>query len=81
MIDQHIGKRLTEAREASGTSIEDAASALEISADGYSAMENGKTRINALSLAKLSRLFGYSISWFYLGLPGQTVFEDTKSSK
>ena len=74
-IDQHLGARLAEARRSSGISLIAAAAAANMSGPEYTAIETGKTRIPAFVLARLSRLFGRPVSWFYQGLPGQAVFD------
>jgi len=81
LIDTHIGARLARAREQSGNSSEDAATVLGISVLAYSQMENGTSRINALTLAKLSRFYRQPISWFYAGLPGQAEFDKSRSTR
>jgi len=81
IIDQHIGKRLAQAREQSGKRSEDAAAVLGIGVLAYSQMEKGDSRIDALTLAKLSRFYRQPISWFYAGLPGQAAFDKSRSSR
>lgn len=80
-IDQHLGARLAAARQSSGLSESEAAAAIETSGPEYAAMERGEVRIRAIFLARLGRLFDQPISWFYEGLPGQTVFEKSAGTK
>ena len=80
-IDQHLGQRLAEARQSSGVSATAAAEAIEKSGLEYAAIERGEVRIRAIFLARLGRLFGRPVSWFYRGLPGQEVFEKATGAK
>lgn len=80
-IDKHLGMRIAQARSDSGISPDAVAAALELSVADYGALERGEQRVSAFVLANLSRLFGRSISWYYEGLPGQSVFNrDAKPS-
>ena len=81
IIDQHLSQRIVEARQSSGLSAAAAAEAIEKSGSEYAAIERGEVRIRAIILARLGRLFGRSVSWFYQGLPGQEVFEKTTGAK
>ncbi|MEM9570352.1 MAG: helix-turn-helix transcriptional regulator [Pseudomonadota bacterium] len=74
-IDKHLGMRIAQARSDSGVSLDEVAAALEVSVAEYAALERGEQRVSAFVLANISRLFGRSISWFYEGLPGQSVFK------
>ncbi|MEO1322977.1 MAG: helix-turn-helix transcriptional regulator [Pseudomonadota bacterium] len=80
-IDQHLAARIAEARKRSGTRVEDAAKALELSTMDYNHLELGNTRVDARSLAILARLYDRPIRWFYDGLPGQSVFDKTATGK
>jgi len=80
-IDQHLGQRLVEARQSSGVSAAAAAEAIDKSGLEYAAIERGEVRIRAIFLARLGRLFGQPVSWFYQGLPGQAVFEKASGAK
>lgn len=79
-IDQHLGARLAEARRSSGISLDAAAAAISKSGSEYTAIECGEIRIPAIALARLARLFGKPVSWFYQGLPGQGVFNKATSA-
>ena len=80
-IDKHLGMRIAQARSSSSISLDAVAAALELSVADYDALERGERRVSAFALAILSRQFDRPISWFYEGLPGQSVFRrDAKPS-
>lgn len=79
-IDQHLGKRIAQAREIKRLSVEQIATSLNLSIRDYSAMERGDRRVGAFELAQLSGILGKTISWFYQGLPGQKAFERNPKS-
>ena len=76
-IDQHLAKRIRQARIQEGIGDVDAANALGMSEKTYSDLEHGRLRIRALYVARLARLLGYPVGWFYEGLPGQAVFKSS----
>jgi len=80
-IDQHLGLRISEARQESAIRESDAAAALELSIEEYSRLEKGEVRVDARSLAILARLLKRPIGWFYSGLPGQSVFDKSASGR
>lgn len=80
-IDQHLGARLAEARRLCGLDKAEVASAIGKSGPEYAAIERGELRIRAIYLARLGRLFGQPVSWFYQGLPGQAVFDKASRAK
>ena len=73
-IDAHLGERMAQARKQAGLSYQAVAEHLEMPVSAYLAIEQGERRVNALLLARISRLFGLPIGWFYQGLPGQDSF-------
>lgn len=80
-IDQHLGKKLAEAREALALSPSQVAEAINVTTEDYLALESGSVRIRALHMARLSRVLNQRLSWFYADLPGQSVFSDPGPSK
>lgn len=73
-IDEHLGNRIAIARRDADMEAEAAAIRLEMSTTAYQALERGERRVSALMLARVSRLYGRPIGWFYEGLPGQSGF-------
>ena len=80
-IDKHLGLRIAQAWSEAGISLEQAATALDLSTTDFAELEAGDERISAFRLARISVFFGRSIGWFYAGLPGQSAFDlKSKSS-
>lgn len=75
IIDNHLGKRIAEARQRAGMIARAVAEELELPLSTYQAMERGERRISALVMAKVSRIYGLPVGWFYQGLPGQSSFD------
>lgn len=75
MIDAHLGKRIAQARQDAGTLAHAVAEQLDLPVSTYHGIERGERRVSALDLARISRLFGLPIGWFYQGLPGQSAFD------
>ena len=78
VIDQHLGRKIAEARSSAGKTISQLATDIGVSADQLEQMEMGVKRVDALSLARCSKALNRSIQWFYAGLPGQSKFETSK---
>ncbi|MEO1553283.1 MAG: helix-turn-helix transcriptional regulator [Pseudomonadota bacterium] len=76
-IDQHLGKRIAEARERHGLSEKDLARKVELLPRQLIAFESGSVRIPAEVIARLSRELDVTPGWFYSGLPGQDAFDRT----
>lgn len=74
-IDQHLGAKITQAREKLGLDQSDLAEKIEIPLQRLSEFERGTVRIPAESIARLSRALGVTPGWFYTGLPGQDAFD------
>ena len=78
-VDIALGKRLLLARLAAAQSHLEIANALGLCEQRIAAMEQGRMRIGALEIARFSRYFGRSVSWFYEGFPGQSLFERVRN--
>lgn len=61
----NLGERMRLAREHAGFSQVDAAETLGITSAAISQYESGKRKIDALSLDRLARLYGVSVSYFF----------------
>lgn len=59
-----LGERLRRARELAGFAQGEAAQALGITSAALSQYEGGKRRIEALTLDRIARLYGVSITYF-----------------
>lgn len=74
-IDRQLGRRMSQAREASGLDRQEMASQIDIEVAKIAGMEDGQLRVSALVLARVAGALETPVSWFYRGLPGQDVFE------
>ena len=79
-IDQHLGRRIADARQRSGLSAEQLAEGLGIKTDLLHKYETGEVRIPALCVARCARLLDRPLKWFFDGLPGQYVFDQLDKS-
>jgi len=77
-IDQHLGRKIAEARRSAGRSVSQLAAEIGVPPDHLEKMERGHRRIDALSLARCSKALSRPLKWFYAGLPGQSKFETLK---
>jgi transcriptional regulator with XRE-family HTH domain len=72
-IDRHVGGRLRQLREARGLELQDLARLSGVSAPHLIALEQGRERISAEFMRKLSRILRVRPSDFFTGLaPGAT---------
>jgi len=76
-IDQHLGTRVTLAREQRRLTLSEVAAQLDISIERLVDFEHGAVRIPALFVARLSRVLDVTPRWLYNGLPGQDTFDRT----
>jgi len=79
-IDRHLAARIVRGFDEAGFTADCAAERLDIRREDYLAIEQGKRRIDAFLIAKVSSLIGKPVRWFYEGLPGQHIFKDPPSS-
>lgn len=73
--------RLKEARKASGLTQREVATYVGVNQNTYSYWENGKTKIDSESIAKLAKLFNVSIDYLLDGSPCKTNIENFISEK
>jgi transcriptional regulator with XRE-family HTH domain len=66
-IDQYVGARLRERREALGMSAADLAEAIQVTAARITAFEQGWTRIGGRVLVRLSLVLGVRPGFFFSG--------------
>ena len=78
IIDQHLGRKISEARRFAERSVSELATEIDVTPDHLEKMERGHRRIDALSLARCSKALNRPLKWFYAGLPGQSKFENSK---
>lgn len=76
-IDQHLGARLTLAREQCGLSLPDICDQIGLTVERLTEFECGTVRIPALYVARLARVLDVTPRWLFEGLPGQDVFDRT----
>ncbi|GAB5455799.1 MAG: hypothetical protein Hens2KO_20280 [Henriciella sp.] len=74
-IDQHLGRKIAEARGLAGMSVSQLAPQIGVAPDQLERMEKGIMRVDALSLARCAKTLQQPLKWFYAGLPGQSKFE------
>ena len=77
-IDQHLGRKIYEARQAAGRSRSQFATEIGVIPDHLEQMELGRRRVDALTLARCSKALNRPLKWFYAGLPGQSKFDILK---
>jgi len=65
MSYEHLGERLRLAREMARLTQTEAAQALGLTSAGLSQYESGKRRVDALTLERLSRLYGVPLRYFF----------------
>lgn len=68
--------RLKEVRKAAGLTQKEVAAYVGVNQNTYSYWENGKTRIDSDSIAKLSKLFNVSIDYILDGSPQRATIEN-----
>lgn len=73
--------RLKEVRKASGLTQREVATYVGVNQNTYSYWENGKTKIDSGSIAKLAKLFNVSIDYLLDGSPCKTNIENFISEK
>lgn len=73
--------RLKEMRKASGLTQREVATYVGVNQNTYSYWENGKTKIDSESIAKLAKLFNVSIDYLLDGSPCKTNIENFISEK
>lgn len=73
--------RLKEVRKASGLTQREVATYVGVNQNTYSYWENGKTKIDSESIAKLAKLFNVSIDYLLDGSPCKTNIENFISEK
>ena len=73
--------RLKEVRKASGLTQREVAAYVGVNQNTYSYWENGKTKIDSESIAKLAKLFNVSIDYLLDGSPCKTNIENFISEK
>lgn len=73
--------RLKEVRKASGLTQKEVATYVGVNQNTYSYWENGKTKIDSESIAKLAKLFNVSIDYLLDGSPCKTNIENFISEK
>ncbi len=76
-IDQHLGTRVTLAREQRGLTLAEVARQVDITVERLVEFERGAIRIPALFVARLARVLGVTPGWLFNGLPGQDTFDRT----
>lgn len=67
--------RLKEVRKAAGLTQKEVAAYVGVNQNTYSYWENGKTRIDSDSIAKLSKLFNVSVDYILDGSPQRATIE------
>lgn len=75
IIDQHLGRKISEARGLVGISAAELATQIGVAPALLERMEKGAKRVDALSLARCAKTLNQPLKWFYAGLPGQSKFE------
>ena len=73
--------RLKEVRKAAGLTQREVAAYVGVNQNTYSYWENGKTKIDSESIAKLAKLFNVSIDYLLDGSPCKTNIENFISEK
>lgn len=73
--------RLKEVRKASGLTQREVATYVGVNQNTYSYWENGKTKIDSESIAKLAKLFNVSIDYLLDGSPCKTNIKNFISEK
>ena len=68
--------RLKEVRKAAGLTQKEVAAYVGVNQNTYSYWENGKTRIDSDSIAKLSKLFNVSVDYILDGSPQRATIEN-----
>lgn len=68
--------RLKEVRKAAGLTQKEVATYVGVNQNTYSYWENGKTRIDSDSIAKLSKLFNVSVDYILDGSPQRATIEN-----
>lgn len=74
-IDRHLGRRISEARNARGHSQDALANLIDIDSATLASLEDGTARVASITVARVSRVLDFPLSWFFAGLPGQDVFD------
>mmetsp|Transcript_18977 Transcript_18977/g.22814 ORF Transcript_18977/g.22814 Transcript_18977/m.22814 type:complete len:82 (+) Transcript_18977:751-996(+) len=75
IIDQHLGKRITLARDQRGLTLAEVAVQMDVSIERLTEFEQGAVRIPALFVARLTRVLNVTPAWLFNGLPGQDRFD------
>lgn len=73
--------RLKEVRKSAGLTQREVAAYVGVNQNTYSYWENGKTKIDSESIAKLAKLFNVSIDYLLDGSPCKTNIENFISEK
>lgn len=73
--------RLKEVRKAAGLTQKEVAAYVGVNQNTYSYWENGKTRIDSDSIAKLSKLFNVSVDYILDGSPRRATIENANITK
>lgn len=73
--------RLKEVRKAAGLTQKEVAAYVGVNQNTYSYWENGKTRIDSDSIAKLSKLFNVSVDYILDGSPRRATIENANIAK
>jgi Zn-dependent peptidase ImmA (M78 family)/DNA-binding XRE family transcriptional regulator len=76
ITQQELGRRLRLARLNVGLSQEEVATELRLVRPTISQMESGKRGVGSIELAKLARLYGRPLAWFFEDETGEAVTED-----
>ena len=76
-IDQHLGTRVSLAREQRGLTLAEVTSQVDITVDRLAEFEHGAVRIPAIFVARLARVLNVTPRWLFNGLPGQDTFDRT----
>lgn len=76
-IDQHLGTRITLARDQRGLTLAEVAAQTDVTIERLTEFEHGAVRIPALFVARLTRVLSVTPAWLFRGLPGQDRFDRT----